>query len=55
MKPRSVVLFLAIVLGLLLIIGVAFPKDGISIGKIHLRFPQLHSLIEKTEHKNIDL
>ena len=55
MKPRSVVLFLAIVLGLLLIIGVAFPKDGISIGKIHLRFPQLHSLIEKPEHKNIDL
>lgn len=55
MKPRSIVLFIALVLGALLIIGVVFPRDGISIGQLHLRFPRLYSLIEKPEHKDIEL
>lgn len=55
MKSRSIVLFFAVVLGVLLLIGLAFPMDGIYIRQLHLRFPRLHSLIEKPEHKSIEL
>lgn len=46
MKGRIVLLFFFIVMAVLMAIGELFPRSGINIGDLHLRFTSLHSLVE---------
>jgi hypothetical protein len=48
MKPLKILLFLVAVFGLLLMIALSFPKDGISLGKeFHLQFMSTANIFHK--------
>lgn len=55
MKARTILLVFAIVIVALLGLTFLFPRDGITIGNLHLRFPTLHSLAETPTTADIDV
>ena len=52
MKGKSVLLFLIFVIVALTLLGETFPKGGINLGDLHLRFPSMHSLVEYGKANN---
>lgn len=58
MKSRGILVFLTVVMTVLYAAGRLFPGDGIDIGSAHLRFTDLHTLVEKrraTEQRHSDV
>lgn len=47
MNSRKILLFVAAVIAVLSLAAFIFPEEGISIGKLHLRYPTLHSLLRE--------
>ena len=54
MKQSTILRFFAIVVAVLAVLCVVFPRDGIGIGGITLRFPSLHSVLVRERSKDID-
>lgn len=45
MKPRKILLFIVLVISLLTVISILFPADGITIGKVTLKFPKPEEIL----------
>ena len=54
MKSRKVLLFTAIVIALLAVLSVAWPREGLRIGGLTLRFPSLHKVLVREEGPSLD-
>ena len=50
MRPRNILIFFASAVAALAVTLFIFPKDGISIGTLHLRYPTLHSLVSSNDN-----
>ena len=55
MKARKILLLFAIVIATLLALTYLFPRNGITVGSLTLRFPTLHSLVERTDVANTEI
>lgn len=53
MKSNKVLTFFSIVIAVLAIAAILFPSEGVSLGKLHLRYPTLHSLVETDSTPNV--
>jgi len=51
MKSYKILLFIILVIATLALIAVYFPKEGISVGRLHLKFPSLENIL--TPHNDI--
>ncbi len=49
MKPYKISLFLFVIIALLGLISYLFPSDGLQVGKVHLRFPNLEEFLAPTD------
>ena len=47
MKANRILIIFAAVIATLYMLSLVFPGDGITVGNLNLRFPTLHSLVEK--------
>lgn len=54
MRATGTLKFFAIVVALLALLCIVFPKDGIAVGGITLRFPSLHKVLVREKVKSID-
>ena len=54
MKPWGTLKFFAAVVALLALLCILFPKDGINIGFVTLRFPSLHKVLVHEKEKSMD-
>lgn len=46
MKSKIVLLFMAVVLAALFVLSRVFPTEGVDVGDMHLRFTNLHKMVE---------
>ena len=54
MRTNGTLKFFAIVVALLALLSVVFPKDGIALGGVVLRFPSPHSVLVKEKEKSME-
>lgn len=55
MRPAAVLLFLAVVLAALALLGRAFPQDGLRIGTVTLEFPDAIGQLTAPAEKKVDI
>lgn len=49
MKSRTILLFLTVILAILFVLSRVFPDEGVDMGNTHLRFTNLHNLLQDRE------
>lgn len=54
MRAREILRVFAIVIASLFVLSLVFPQDGVNIGSLELRFPSVHSLVEKRQTTEIE-
>lgn len=54
MRAREILRVFAIVIASLFALSLVFPQDGVNIGSLELRFPSVHSLVEKRQTTEIE-
>ena len=54
MKAVGTLKFFAIVVALLALLCIVFPKDGITVGSVTLRFPTLHKVLVREKGKSME-
>ncbi len=54
MKPSGTLKFFAAVVAALALLCIVFPKDGIALGSVTLRFPTLHKVLVREKEKSMD-
>ena len=54
MKASGTLKFFAIVVAALALLCIIFPKEGIAIGSVTLRFPTLHKVLVREKEKSMD-
>ena len=54
MKPSGTLKFFAAAVAALALLCIVFPKDGIALGSVTLRFPTLHKVLVREKEKSMD-